>query len=51
MVSLPVLSLADCMVLYSLQAQGPHLQSGDKLSSSPGSVRICWNPQVGTHTF
>lgn len=50
--SAPVLSLADHTVLYSLQAPGSHLQGGDKLSSfSPGSMRICWNPQVETLTF
>ena len=49
--SAPALSLADCTVLYSLQAPGSHLQGGDKLSSSPGSMRICWNPQVETLTF
>lgn len=49
--SAPVLSLANRTVLYSLQAPGSHLQGGDKLSSSPGSMRICWNPQVETLTF
>ena len=42
--SAPSLSLADCTVLYSLQAPGSHLQGGDKLSSSPGSRILRWKP-------